>query len=117
MSFGLLKAHTKASDSGACDELCSTGIEKHGLGNWTSIAKHVGKPKQACEDHYWGLYIAVHGQCLPEYTLTAGTIGQQARHTSCFLAQPDDGAIRTIAGHKKGEKVLAFRFKGVREYL
>lgn len=42
-------------------------IEKHGMGNWKVISEILENNRTAkqVEDHYWELYMGVHGYCLP----------------------------------------------------
>jgi transcriptional adapter 2-alpha len=43
------------------------GIEKHGLGNWKTIAEYIGtKNARACDEHYYEHYLGVYGKCLPQ---------------------------------------------------
>eukprot|EP00741_Cyanophora_paradoxa_P016065 tig00000042_g15509.t1 len=52
-------------DWGASDELLLLeGIENFGLGNWTDVAEHVGKPADDCQRHYYEVYIT--GPTAPE---------------------------------------------------
>lgn len=43
------------------------GIEMHGLGNWIDVSNHIStKTAAECEKHYFGVYIDVPSQPLPE---------------------------------------------------
>lgn len=43
------------------------GIERFGMGNWKVIADHINtnKSTKQVEEHYWELFMGVHGYCLP----------------------------------------------------
>lgn len=46
------------------------GIEKHGLGNWKTIAEYIGtKNARACDEHYYEHYLGIYGKCLPQTCL------------------------------------------------
>ena len=48
------------------------GIDKCGAGNWKVIAEYMGTGKSAkqLEEHYWEVYMGVHGRCLPAKMIT-----------------------------------------------
>ena len=61
------------------------GIEKHGVGNWKMISEYinnnnnsnthlnVSKSIKQVEEHYWELYMGIHGYCLPQNVLLYDT--------------------------------------------
>lgn len=47
-------------DWGADEEmLLLEGVELYGLGNWSRVGKHVGKPEEECKNHYFSVYVDV----------------------------------------------------------
>ena len=46
------------------------GIDKFGMGNWKAISEFIGtnKTTRNCEEHYFELYMGIHGNCLPPNT-------------------------------------------------
>jgi transcriptional adapter 2-alpha len=46
------------------------GIDKSGCGNLKNISDYIGtKTLKQVEEHYWELYMGVHGYCLPSSTI------------------------------------------------
>ena len=46
------------------------GIDRFGVGNWKNIGDYMGsKNTKQVEEHYWEVYMGVHGYCLPTKTI------------------------------------------------
>ncbi|CAM9198537.1 unnamed protein product, partial [Ectocarpus fasciculatus] len=57
-------------------------IDRHGAGNWKTIAEYIGtKTLKQCEDHYWDSYLGSYGQCLPSTTI-GGTLNRDRNKDS-----------------------------------
>ncbi|RYG68101.1 hypothetical protein EON64_05925 [archaeon] len=65
-------------------------IEKHGMGNWKVISEMLENNRTAkqVEDHYWELYMGVHGYCLPASFLQGGEVHSTLDHYPA--PTPDD---------------------------
>jgi len=93
------------------------GIEKCGVGNWKVIADFIGtKQSKQCEEHYWELYMGVHGYCLPPKTLDQDVlvptesilhkiVASSSSSTSSSSYVPLNQCPSVMEGYKKGEIV------------
>jgi transcriptional adapter 2-alpha len=102
------------------------GIEKYGVGNWKVISEKVdiSKTVKQMEDHYWQLYLGVHGYCLPcQYTTLDGVrnVADSFPHphevaTDSGVEEPVSDAdlyrIPVAPGHVRGEMVQRDREVG-----
>lgn len=63
-----------ATNWGADEELLLLeGVDMYGLGNWASVAEHVGtKGKEECEGHYYRVYLKAGGAPTPTSTPVHG---------------------------------------------
>jgi hypothetical protein len=70
------------------------GIERHGVGNWKTIADayFANKSTRQVEEHYWEHYMGVHGYCLPAQVMWK----EQVLETAAFCPEIKDGS-RTSA--------------------
>lgn len=68
----------------------NTAIEKHGVGNWRVISENlnINKTIKQIEDHYWQLYLGVHGFCLPCKYLD----GEEWRSTAELFPETSPGS-------------------------
>lgn len=64
------------------------------MGNWKNVADYIGtgKTHKQIEEHYFELYMGVHGYCLPSKTITAD--GAVDTLSLC----PNSGAVDTFDG-------------------
>jgi len=91
------------------------GIEKCGAGNWKTIAEYISStivPKGAertakqVEEHYWELYMGVHGYCLPAKTISPSG---EFVETESLLTSKDANRCSVTEGCKEGEQIIRDR--------
>jgi transcriptional adapter 2-alpha len=72
------------------------GIQKHGPGNWKTIAEFLktNKTTKAVEDHYWELYMGRHGCCLPLQCLVNGEVVETASYFPKEVFTDEEGIER-----------------------
>ena len=87
------------------------GIERYGAGNWKTIADYisssvvpqgVGKSYKQIEEHYWELYMGIHGYCLPVRTIAPSG---EFVETMTLLTDKDADRGPLIEPYKLGEAV------------
>lgn len=94
-------------------------VEKFGAGNWKQISDYistphnlpgVGKTNKQCEEHYWELYMGIHGYCLPAKALNpAGELVD----IEPMLTSKDANKCLLNDGYTMGEVVVRDRPVGL----
>lgn len=92
--------------------LRTLGIDRHGVGNWKTISDVLlpHKTTKQLEDHYWELYMGVHGYCLPAKVILNDTPVEtssffDSSSSSSNVAMDIDGPSGELVS-SEGEEVI-----------
>jgi hypothetical protein len=83
------------------------GIDKCGCGNWKTIADYIGnKTLKQVEEHYWEVYMGVHGQCLPSKTILNDELVSTQSIISSSSSDQNVYHTQVMNDYTRGEEVV-----------